>query len=78
MKPLPFRCASPHCEFHYKITYADLLQIRFHLITKHDYIELQNMAIALGVTDGKAWRSHGWFVRKVSEASIVTELENGY
>ena len=73
-KPMPFKCPSPSCEFYKKIIWADILQIRFHLIMKHDYQDLQNMAILSGIIDSIVWRSHGWFVRKICEACIVKEI----
>jgi len=76
-KALPFRCRVNACSFGEKITYADILQIRIHLIKDHDYVELRQTSYQLGLTSSElSYRSHGWFVRKVSEACIIKELES--
>ena len=74
-RAVPMICLVDGCRYAGRITLATIDQVRKHLVSAHDYFDLQKTAVRLGIISEKEFRGFGWLVRKVSEASIIKELQ---
>ena len=74
-KTVPTKCRVDGCIFADRITSADIVQVRKHLVLSHDYFDLQKTAVRLGLIKSEnEYRGYSWLLRKVSEASILKEV----
>lgn len=73
-KARPCSCIIPGCQFYSQLKMADIEQIRRHLRRRHDYKDLQKVAlehdIIQSLTDN---RGQEWLIAKVADACLMKE-----
>ncbi|MCH8916075.1 MAG: hypothetical protein IIA82_09590 [Thaumarchaeota archaeon] len=70
-KPLPFLCPVKDCIYFKKPIFADVTQIKTHLMRDHDFKEYQQAAFENRLTPSKMFRSRIFFVNLLCNYGIV-------
>ena len=69
-------CPFEDCEYFGKMEFAEMGFFIHHLASKHDYIELHNLAVQRGLIKDYKEHSTNFVVRKIAKLFTVRKFSN--